>query len=112
MFSQEDLDGFTRDITLRTLMELGNSAKATFYQVKSYSRDKARNEDYVTLVYAVTYENDNREKETFFVDLTVKRIQGEDTTSVANQKKKMGGWTVQGMKGPVMPKEFSGKEES
>ncbi|MCL2117906.1 MAG: hypothetical protein FWH27_05705 [Planctomycetaceae bacterium] len=112
MFAQEDLSMFTSDVTLRTLMELGHRAGATYYQVKSYTCDKGRHEDYVTLVYAVTYENDKREKETFFVDITVKRSQGEDTTTVANQKKKMGGWAVQNMKGPVMPKEFEDKGDS
>ena len=111
-FSQEDLSMFSSDVTLRTLMELGDRAKATFYKVKSFAADKGRKEDYVTLVYAVTYENDNKENETFFVNLTVKRNQGEDTTTVANQKKKMGGWAVQSIKGPATPKEFSGKEES
>jgi len=109
-FSQEDLSMFANDITLRTLMALGDGASVTFYQVKSYTYDKGKNEDYVTLVYAVTYENSDKEKETFFVDLTVKRVPGEDTTTVANQKKKMGGWTVQNMKGPVTPKEFGGKD--
>ena len=111
-FAQEDLSIFTSDITLRTLMALGNEAKVTFYKVKSYACDKGKNEDYVTLVYAVTYDNDNKEKETFFANLTVKRNQGEDTTTVANQKKKMGGWTVQGVKGPATPKEFGGNEKS
>ena len=111
-FSQEDMGMFAGDITLRTLMALGDGARVTFYKVKSYACDKGKNEDYVTLVYAVTYENDHQEKETFFVDITVKRVQGEDTTTVANQKKKMGGWTVQSMKGPATPKEFGGKDHS
>ena len=111
-FAQESLSMITSDLTLRTLMALGAGAKATFYKVKSYACDKSRHEDFVTLVYAVTYENDNKDKETFFVDLTVKRNQGEDTTTVANQKKKMGGWSVQGMKGPATPKEFGGKEKT
>ena len=110
MMGQEDLSMFANDGALRTLMALGDNAKATFYKVKSYGRDKARDTDYVTLVYAVTYENDNKEKETFFVDLTVKRIQSEETTTVGNQKKKMAGWGVQGMKGPVLPKEFESRE--
>jgi hypothetical protein len=112
MFAQESMSMFTEDRLLRTLMELGDHAKATLYQVKSHSHDRGHNNDYVTLVYAVTYDDGNNEKETFFVDLTVKRIQGEDTTTIANQKKKMGGWAVHGMKGPVLPKEFGGKEES
>jgi len=111
-FAQEDLSMFTNDVTLRTMMALGDNSKATLYTVKSYARDKGHETDYVTLVYAVTYENDNKEKETFFLDLTVKRTQGEEATSVANQKKKMAGWGVQGMKGPVLPKEFEGKEGS
>jgi hypothetical protein len=111
-FGQEDLSGTTGDITLRTLMELGTGAVATYYKVKSYIYDKGRNQDYVTLVYAVTYENAGKEKETFFLDITVKRTQNEDSTTVANQKKKMGGWSVEGMKGPVLLKEFGGKEES
>ena len=112
MFGQEDLSMFASDITLRTLMALGDRAKPTFYSVKSYSYDKGHGIDYVTLVYAVTYTNDSQETETFFVDLTVKRIHGEDPNTVANQKTKMAGWGVQGMKGPVLPKEFGGKEES
>ena len=111
-FAQESLSMITSDLTLRTLMELGFGAKATFYNVKSYACDKSRHEDFVTLVYAVTYDNDNKDKETFFVDLTVKRNQGEDAATVANQKKKMGGWSVQGMKGPATPKEFGGKEKT
>jgi len=112
MFSQEDMSMFAEDRLLRTLMELGDNAKATYYKVKSHAYDRGHQMDYVTLVYAVTYKNDNKDVETFFVDLTVKRIQGEDTTTVANQKKKMAGWGVQGMKGPVLPKEFGGKEGS
>ena len=112
MFSQEDLSSFVSDTTLRTLMALGNQAKATYYTVKSYTYDKGHNTDYMTLVYAVTYQNDNQEKETFFVNLTVKRTKGEDTTTVANQKKKMSGWAVEGIKGPVTPQEFGGKEGS
>lgn len=111
-FGQEDLSMFAGDITLRTLMELGDNAKATFYKVRSYAFDKGRREDFVTLVYAVTYENGDKEKETFFVDITVKRSQDEDTTTIANQKKKRGGWAVQGVKGPVMPKEYGNKVQS
>ena len=111
-FAQEDLPSTTEDTLLRTLMILGNNAKATFYMVKSYVHDRGHDNDYVTLVFAVTYENDKKEKETFFVDLTVKRSLGEEETTVANQKKKMAGWGVQSMKGPVLPKEFGGKEDS
>jgi len=110
MFSQEEMSSFAEDRLLRTLMALGDKAKVTFYKVKSYANDPGHNNDYVTLVYAVTYENDTGEKETFFIDLNVKRFCGEDATSVANQKKKMAGWGVQGMKGPVLPKEFERKE--
>jgi len=111
-FGQEDLSMFANDITLRTMMALGDNAKASFYKVKSHAHDRGRDNDYVTLVYAVTYKNDNGDNETFFVDLTVKRFQGEEETSVGNQKKKMSGWAVQGVKGPVLPKEFGGKEDS
>jgi len=110
MFGQEDLSMFTTDITLRTLMALGDRAKPTFYMVKSYSYDKGHGIDYVILVYAVTYESDNKETETFFVELTVKRMRGEDPNTVANKKTKLAGWGVQSMKGPVLPKEFGGKE--
>ncbi len=112
MMGQEDLGMFAQDILMRTLMALGDKAKPTFYKVKSHAYDKGHNSDYVTLVYAVTYDNDSGEKETFFIDLTVKRFQGEDTTTVANKKTKMGGWAVQGMKGPVLPKEFEDKGKS
>ena len=111
-FGQEDLSMFVGNTTLRTLMALGHDATVTFYKIKSYSCDKRRDEDFVTLVYAVTYVNDEKEKETFFVNITVKRNQGEDTTTVANQKKKMGGWSVQGVNGPATPKEFGGNEKS
>ena len=109
MFGQEDLSMYASDITLRTLMALGTRAKPSFYTVKSYSYDKGQNVDYVTLVYAVTYKNDKKETETFFVDLTVKRIRGEDPNTVANKKTKLAGWGVQGLKGPVLPKEFGDK---
>ena len=112
MFAQEDMSMVTEDRLLRTLMALGDRARVTFYQIKSYTCDRREQVDYVTLVYAVTCENDLKETETFFVELTVKRLQGEDATTVAGQKKKMGGWGVQNMKGPVLPKEFSDKEGS
>ena len=105
MFAQEDLAMVTNDQCLRTLMALGQNAKATYYMTDQYYHD-AKNDDHVSLTYAITYNNDANEKETFFVKLTVKRIRGEDPTSVAGKKKKMAGWIVESLKGPVLPKKF------
>lgn len=106
MFGQEDMDSYTRSLPERTLMALGNRAVPSFYSVDSYGYDKKNNVDYVTLVYAVTYKTEAGEKETFFVNLNVKRSRGEDTTTIAGRKTKMGGWGVGSLRGPILPKEF------
>ena len=108
MFTQEDLDATAGDECLRTLMALGQDAKATFYKVENYRYDTQNAMDYVTLVYAVTYPGQAGEKETFFVQLVLKRHRGEDTTTIANKKNKMGGWGVGQLRGPILPKEFGG----
>jgi len=106
MMSQEDMSAFAEASEMRTLMALGNRAVPTYYSVKSYIYDTSNNIDYVTLIYAITYETDTKEKETFFLELTVKRIQGEDVTTIASQKKKMGGWAVHSLKKSDVPMEF------
>ena len=110
MLSQEDMSAFAEELEMRTLMTLGNRAVPTYYSVKSYIYDTSSNTDYVTLVYAITYETDTKEKETFFLELAVKRMRGEDTTTIANQKKKMGGWGVYSLKKSYVPKEFEGRQ--
>ena len=110
MMSQEDMSSFAEASEMRTLMALGNRAVPTYYSVKSYIYDTSNNIDYVTLVYAVTYETDTKEKETFFLELAVKRTRGEDATTIANQKKKMGGWGVHSLKKSDVPKEFEGRQ--
>lgn len=116
MMGQEDVGMTANDICLRTMLALGQNAKATFYKVDSYFYDKKQNLDYVTLIYAVTYSENipsgdsdkaAEEKKTFFVKLTVKRFHREDTTTIANQKTKMGGWAVSDLSGPVLPEEFA-----
>lgn len=105
--TQEDIGGYSGQLPERTLMALGGRAVPTYYSVKSYGYAGS---DYVTLVYAITYETDAKEKETFFLELRLKRTHGEDTTTIANQKIKRGGWSVESLKAPVLPKEFGGKE--
>lgn len=107
MFAQEDLPTTTNDQCLRTLMALAQNAKATYYMTDQYYYD-SKNIDHVRLTYAITYDNDANEKETFFVQLAVKRIRGEDPATVGGKKKKMAGWCVESLKGPVLPKGFNG----
>ena len=110
MMSQEDMSAFAEALEMRTLMALGNRAVPTYYSVKSYIYDTSNNIDYVTLIYAITYETDTKEKETFFLELAVKRTRSEDTTTIANQKKKMGGWAVHSLKKSDVPKELEGNK--
>ena len=110
MMAQEDMSVSAEALEMRTLMALGNRAVPTYYSVKSYMYDTSTNIDYVAIVYAVTYETDTKEKETFFLELTVKRMRGEDTTTIAKQKKKLGGWAVHSLKKSDVPKELEGRQ--
>ena len=108
--AQENVGMYAGNQPERTLMALGSRAVPTFHSVKAYGHDKKNRVDYVSLIYAVTYQTDGGEKETFFVTLALKRTQDADTTTVANQKTKMAGWGVSALKGPVLPKEFGGDD--
>jgi len=99
--AQEDVGPFSQNPTLRILLELGDKAKITFYKVKSFTRDKMNSADLVTLIYAVTYKNDNEKPETFFVELSLKRWQERDSNTVAVNKTSLAGWSVDALKGPV-----------
>ena len=110
MMAQEDMSVSAEVLEMRTLMALGDRATPTYYSVKSYSYDTSNNLNYVTLVYAITYVTDTKEKETFFLELAVKKIRGEDATTIANQKKKIGGWAVHSLKKSDVPKELEGNK--
>jgi len=111
-FAQEDMQGVVNDQCFRTLLALGDKAKASFYKVKSYYYNSSNSTDYVTLTYAITYPNSENKPETFFVNLTMQRFHDEDSTTVANKKTKRGGWAVSSCKGPILPVEFGGKPDA
>ncbi|MCL2347341.1 MAG: hypothetical protein FWC50_03665 [Planctomycetaceae bacterium] len=118
---QESMTMESRDPCRRTLMALKDKASVSFHKVKYYARDKDNN-DVVCLQLAVTYpankgdngneNNGDESKETFFVDLTLQRVVREEENTAEKTRKKYAGWEVKSLKGPVLPVEFGGKEET
>jgi hypothetical protein len=86
-----DLEASVAGRLARTLLALGPRAYVRFYQAADHIHDEDGN--YVTLYYAVTYE-DAGEKKSFFVQLALLR-----TNDVADR----GEWRVIGSEGGVKP---------
>jgi len=103
----ETMDVLVKNPLIRTLIALGDQAKITYF--KTGTTGRLRNDDFVSLVYAVTYPASNGQ-ETFFVSVILTREKMEEIEEGRSFEK--AGWKLFEVKGPFLPEEFGGKPEN
>ena len=95
---------YVEDKLVRVLMALGDKAKISYYKTLSITSE--RESDTVDLVYAVTYPAGSGETETFFVNISGKRVYplGMPDFTAA-------GWRIEGAPAFYLPSEFEKNTE-
>jgi hypothetical protein len=74
--SRKALEGYVKSPLVRTLLALGPRASVRFYETAGQAHDD--NNDVVELLYAVTYEGEEGERKSFFVDVSALRTKLAD----------------------------------
>jgi hypothetical protein len=87
----EELRAFVQQPAVRALLALGDKAQVRYYDTLAHGQDE--DDDWVQLVYAVTYDDDGVTT-TFFVSVLVARVPLEDGRA---------NWRYIGIQGGVRP---------
>ena len=89
---------YVEDKLVRTLMTLGDKATVSYY--KTLSINSEREADDVVLIYAVTFPGESGKTETFFVNVSSKRLYPSGTNFTG------AGWRLEGTPAFYLPEEF------
>jgi hypothetical protein len=98
---RDDLRGYVNQPLVRTLAALGPKAQVRFYQTVDQGRNELSGNDWVQLVYAVSYDDEKDEgRKSFFVALLVERLQLADGLANWRVLRAEGGVRPEGWKQP------------
>jgi hypothetical protein len=90
--ARQTLEGYVKTPLVRALLALGPRADARFYESTDQAHDD--NNDLVSMLYAVTYEGGEGEKQSFFVNVQALRTKLADGSA---------DWRILQTTGPVKP---------